>query len=184
MIDSKEDLVQSLWTNYEVYASYFPIKTIIWNDDLLRFLDYNGNHIRSYIFNSAQKLCVPYKFINMDVRRKDESLPYEFEWKLYPEDARLKKMIFLRSSDGITWYHAGNPEYSPKPCPLFETYEECFQYCIERNQEAVYFSRPSIEVWTMKMEKLISRYRTIVNLIGDVYGIQTTPQRDIQCRSL
>ncbi len=153
-----------------VWAPYYPLQRILWYYKLQKFV---VNNLYSVISteNISKTISIPFRFVRLSVYQNLEQIPPEFEWKLYPENPYNENLAYLISKDGLYWEYSDrwNPD-----CELFETRDECFEYCVKKNSNSRFYHHPSFDLFPSKMLLLIHRYRLIINTIGHAYGIKTT----------
>lgn len=150
-----------------VWAPYYPLQRILWCCKLQKFVNNLYTEIRMQTYDISKTISIPFRFVGLSVYKNSAI----YEWKLYPENPYNENLAYLISKDGSYWMYSDNWQ---SDCELFETRDECFEYCVKKNSNSHFYHHPSFDLFPHKMLLLVHRYRLIINTIGHAYGIKTT----------
>lgn len=120
----------------------------------------------SYISKCVSKILAPIHLKQLDITMGDT-------WYLYPDPSNH---LYLGDSPAMCRNHIDSePDiwvntriYDKKVIDIFETFDECVEYCRQKNQEAVYYGQPVLEVFIERLNNFHTDYQDMMNILRKV----------------
>ncbi len=120
---------------------------------------------QTYINKCSSKILAPVHLKQLEVTMNDT-------WYLYPYPSNH---LELGNFPAMCRNHVNNePDvwlntriYSRRVIiiDIFETFDECVEYCRQKNQEAIYYDQPVLKVFIERLNNFHTDYQNIMNIL-------------------